>query len=90
MEEFQRELQRHITQYDTIQESEWKKITKYHQTISENRLTPIQHRIQHSRRNGSVNNTHKIRMALRPPRMDQQHTPRSHHTQSLAQTRNNH
>jgi hypothetical protein len=30
----------------------------YHQTISENRLTPIQHGIQHPRRNGSITHTH--------------------------------
>jgi hypothetical protein len=62
----------------------------YNQTISETRLTPIQHGIQHARLNGSVNNTNYIRMALRPPRMGQQHTPQSNHTQSLAHTRNHH
>jgi hypothetical protein len=62
----------------------------YHQAISENRLAPIQHGIQHDRRTGSINRRHHIRMALHPPRMDQQHTPRSHHTQSLAQTINHH
>jgi hypothetical protein len=62
----------------------------HHHTIPENRLTPIQHGIQHARRNGSCKDTHKIRVAVRSPRMDQHHTPRSNHPQSLAQTRNNH
>jgi hypothetical protein len=88
MKGFTRELCRHITQYDAIQGSEWKKITnhiiKQYQKVD----PPIQHGIQHDRRTGSINNIHQIRMALHPPRMDQQHTPRSHHTQSLAQTRN--
>jgi hypothetical protein len=47
----------------------------HHQTIPENKLTPLQHGIQDALHNGSFNNTHKLRMAMRPPRMDQQHTP---------------
>jgi hypothetical protein len=38
----------------------------YHQIISENRLTPIQHGIQHARLNGSITHTHQIWMAMRP------------------------
>jgi hypothetical protein len=30
----------------------------YHQTISENRLTPLQHGTQHARRFGTVTHTH--------------------------------
>jgi hypothetical protein len=90
MEGFTRELRRHTKQYDAIQGSKWKKITnhiiKQYQKID----PPIQHGIQHDRRTGSINHRHQIRMALHPPRIDQHHTPRSHHTQSLAQTRNHH
>jgi hypothetical protein len=59
----------------------------YHQTISENRPPSIQHGIQHDHCTGAINNRHQIRMALHPPRMDQRHMSRSHHTQFLAQTR---
>jgi hypothetical protein len=38
-----------------------------HQTIPENRLTPLQHRIQHAHRNWSFKDTTKIRVAIRPP-----------------------
>jgi hypothetical protein len=89
MESFTRDLSRHIKQYDAIQGSEWKKTTnhiiKQYQKIDS---PPIQHGIQHDHRTGSINNRHQIRMALHPALMDQHHTPRSHHTQSLAQTRN--
>jgi hypothetical protein len=62
----------------------------HHQTIPENRLTPLQNGLQHARSNGSCKDTHKIWVAMHPPLMDQQHTQRSNHTQSLAQTRNYH
>jgi hypothetical protein len=91
MEGFQRELQRHIKQYDAIQGSEWKKITNHiirqYQKID---APPLQHGIQHARHNGSWKDRNKILVVARSPRMDQHHTPRSNHPQSLAQTRNNH
>jgi hypothetical protein len=62
----------------------------HHQSIPENRLTPLQHRIQHAHRNGYFKDTYKIWMSMHPPRMDQQHTPGYNQTQSLAQTRNYH
>jgi hypothetical protein len=61
----------------------------YHQPIPENRLTPLQHGIQHARHHGSSKTTNKIQMVMHSPQMDKHHTSRSHHPQSMAQTRNN-
>jgi hypothetical protein len=90
MEGFQRELRRHITQYDAIQGSEWKKIT--------NHIIRQYQKIDSPPFNTGLNmlivtgttTTQKIRVAMHSTQMDKHRTSRSNHPQSLAQTRNNH
>jgi hypothetical protein len=88
MEGFQRELRRHITQYDAIQGSEWNKITNHIIRKYHGKTHPLQHGIQNARHNWSCKDINKIWMDIHSPLMDQQHTPQSNHTQYLAQTRN--
>jgi hypothetical protein len=73
MESFTRELRRHIKQYDAIQGNEWKKITNHiirqYQKIDS---PPFNTGFNMIIVRGGIRIRHQIRMAMYPPRLDQQ------------------